>query len=151
MLNFLIIFCVNFKICLRVIAHRTDLRSFYAYNDMTAVTALPNLNFTLFKNLFCFNVMKQCTITFFVSFFYCGYHTELFSQFGKAFDAKYVYLLRACDSPEKAVLKFSSVFVPEYLFAIYITSVNLLIYNIYHYTRILNNIFLCLAFFRFLY
>ena len=68
-----------------------------------------------------------------------------------AFDAKYVYLLRACDSPEKAVLKFSSVFVPEYLFAIYITSVNLFIYNIYHYTRILNNIFLCLAFFRFLY
>lgn len=85
MLKFLIIFCVNFKIYLRVIAHRTNLRSFYAYNNMTAVTALPNLDFTLFKNLFGFNVVKQCTVTFFVSFFYCSYHTELFSQFGKAF------------------------------------------------------------------
>ncbi len=51
LLRRLIIFCVDLKITLRMIAGRTDFRSLCSDYDMTAVTALPYLNLALCKYL----------------------------------------------------------------------------------------------------
>lgn len=48
----LVVFCVDFKIALWVVADGANLGSFFAYNNVTAVTAFPNLDFAPFEN-FC--------------------------------------------------------------------------------------------------
>ena len=50
---------VYFKISLRVIADRTNLRSTGADYDMSAVAAFPDFNFTLFKHFLHFNVLSS--------------------------------------------------------------------------------------------
>ena len=41
----LVVFKVNFEICLRMIAYRADFGSFSSHYDMSAVAAFPYLNF----------------------------------------------------------------------------------------------------------
>jgi len=43
----LIVFCVNFKIALGMVAGRADLRGLLAYDDVTAVAALPYLRISI--------------------------------------------------------------------------------------------------------
>lgn len=59
---------MNFKIALRVAAYRTDIRRFRSHDDVTAVSAFPDLNFTFGENGRGFNVFQQSTVTFFVMF-----------------------------------------------------------------------------------
>ena len=47
----LIVFCVNFKVALGMVAGRADLRRLLADHDMPAVAALPYLDLTLGKDL----------------------------------------------------------------------------------------------------
>ena len=53
----LIIFRVDFKICLRVGAGRADFRSFCSDDDMTTVAALPDFDFALCENLLGLDVL----------------------------------------------------------------------------------------------
>ena len=52
-----------------MVANRAFFRSFFAYNDFTAVGANPNLFFFTFEYAVVFNVSQKCTISFFVFFF----------------------------------------------------------------------------------
>ena len=53
----LIVFCVNFKIALGMVAGGADLRCFLTDHDMPAVAALPHLDLALFKYLCGFYVL----------------------------------------------------------------------------------------------
>ena len=53
----LIVFCVNFEVCLRMVTGGANLGGFNAHNDVTAVTAFPNLYLALFEHFSCFNVL----------------------------------------------------------------------------------------------
>ena len=55
----------------------TPFRCLCTNNNMSAVTTFPNFNFALFKNLSCFNILKKCSISFFMMFFDFTNHTEL--------------------------------------------------------------------------
>ena len=54
----LVVFCVDFKIALWVVADGANLGSLFADNNMTAVTAFPNLDFAPFENLCSFNIAE---------------------------------------------------------------------------------------------
>lgn len=54
----LVVFCVDFKIALWVVADGANLGSFFAYNNVTAVTALPHLDFAPFENFCSFNITE---------------------------------------------------------------------------------------------
>ena len=49
-------------------------------DNVTAVTALPNLDFTLLKDLSGFDLLQQCTLTLLVVLLNSGNQTELCSQ-----------------------------------------------------------------------
>ena len=49
-------------------------------DNVTAVTALPNLDFTLLKDLSGFYILQQCTLTLLVVLLNSGNQTELCSQ-----------------------------------------------------------------------
>ena len=53
----LVVFCVDFKVSLGVIAGGADFGSLSTDDDVTAVAAFPYLNFALSKNLLCFYVL----------------------------------------------------------------------------------------------
>ena len=53
----LIVFCVNFKIALGMVAGGANLRGLLAHDDVTAVAALPHLDLALFKYLCGFYVL----------------------------------------------------------------------------------------------
>ena len=80
-----IIFCVNFKKALRMIADRALIGSVGAHHKMTAVAAFPNLNLALGEDRSCFHVFQKCSVTLFVVFFDGCHHTELGGQFGETF------------------------------------------------------------------
>ena len=48
-----------FKIALWMITYRTYFRRLSSYHNMSAVTAFPYLNFTLFKHLCSFNILEK--------------------------------------------------------------------------------------------
>ena len=54
----LVVFCVYFKIALWVVADGANLGSLFAYNNVTAVTAFPNLDFAPFENFCIFNIAE---------------------------------------------------------------------------------------------
>ena len=54
----LVVFCVDFKIALWVVADGANLGSLFAYNNVTAVTAFPNLDFAPFENFCSFNIAE---------------------------------------------------------------------------------------------
>ena len=53
----LIIFCMNFKVCLWMITYWTNIRCFFTNNDMSTVTTFPNLYFTFSENFLHFYIM----------------------------------------------------------------------------------------------
>ncbi len=54
----LIILRVDFKEALRMSAYWANLGSFCADNDMSAVSAFPNLDLALFEYLSCFYIIE---------------------------------------------------------------------------------------------
>ena len=66
-----------FKIALWMITYRTYFRRLSSYHNMSAVTAFPYLNFTLFKYLCSFNILKKCTISFFMMLLTAGVTSAL--------------------------------------------------------------------------
>ena len=62
----LIVLFTYFEITLWMVTYWTYLRCLCSYHNMSTVTAFPYLNFTLFKHLCSFNILKKCTISLFV-------------------------------------------------------------------------------------
>ena len=58
-------------------AYRAHFRCLCAYYDVTAVSALPNLNFALSENFLSLNVLKESSVSLFVMLLDCAYHSEL--------------------------------------------------------------------------
>ena len=83
--NILIVFCMYFKIALWVIAYRAYFRCFCSHYDMSTVTAFPYFDFALFKYLRSFNILKKCTVSFFMMFLNLSYSSEFCSKFWKSF------------------------------------------------------------------
>ena len=81
----LIIFFMYFKVTLWVITYRTYFRSLCSYYNMSTVTTFPYLNFTLFKHLRSFNILKECTISFFVMLLNLAYCPEFCCKLWEAF------------------------------------------------------------------
>ena len=81
----LIIFCMNFEISLWMCTHRTDLRCFFTYHNMSAIAAFPNLHFTLCKNFLHLYIMKKSTISFLMLLLNGTDQPELCSQLRKPF------------------------------------------------------------------
>ena len=76
---------MNFKIGLGMSANRANLRSLGANNDVTAVTAFPNLDFALSEYLGSFHILQECSVAFFMMALDFANGTEFSSQFGEAF------------------------------------------------------------------
>ena len=76
----LIVFRVDLKVALGMIAGRANLRRFFAYDDMTAVAALPDLDGTLGKDLGGFHIAQQRTVAFLVVLFNGCHQAEPFCQ-----------------------------------------------------------------------
>src|SRR5574344_1921521 len=68
-----------------MVAYRTYLRCFRSHYNVSAVTAFPNLNLTLFKYLSCFNIVKKCTISLFMMLLDCINSSELSCKLRKSF------------------------------------------------------------------
>ena len=74
-----------FKIALRVIAYRAYFRCFCSHYDMSTITAFPYFDFALFKYLCSFNILKKCTISFFMMFLNLSYSSKFCCKFWKSF------------------------------------------------------------------
>ncbi len=66
--------------------YRAFIRSISTDDDMSAVSAFPNLDFAFFENFLSFHVFKKCTVSFLVVLLYgsdtpepcgCGRRREL--------------------------------------------------------------------------
>ena len=55
---YLIVFFSYFKIALRMLTYRTNIRGFGSYNEMSAVAAFPHYNAAFFKDFLGFDIMK---------------------------------------------------------------------------------------------
>ena len=80
-----IVFSVDLKVSLSVCANGANLRSLCTHNDVTAVTALPNLNFALCENFLSLNIVKQCAIALFMVLLDSSDYSELCCKLCKAF------------------------------------------------------------------
>ena len=80
-----IVFSVNFKIALGMIAGGANFGSLCSNDDVSAVAAFPNLDFALFNYLSHLNVLKKRTISFFVVLFDGGNKPEFSCKLGKTF------------------------------------------------------------------
>ena len=80
-----IIFLANFKICLRMLADRADLRCLRAYYQMATVAALPHGDAALLKDSLGLHILQQCAVAFLMCFFDGGNAAELLSQLMEAF------------------------------------------------------------------
>ena len=80
-----IIFLANFKICLRMLADRADLRSLGSYYDMSAVTTLPDGNAALLKYLHSLDVAQQLAVALLMGLLDGSHTAELLSQLMEAF------------------------------------------------------------------
>ena len=68
----LIVFCVNFKIALGMVAGRADLRRFLTDHNVTAVAALPHLDLALGEDLRHLHIVQQGTVALLVMLFNGG-------------------------------------------------------------------------------
>jgi hypothetical protein len=59
-----------------MVAGRAGFGSLIADHYMTAVSAFPYLDLTLFENSGCLDVFKKRTVAFFMMFFDCCYTAE---------------------------------------------------------------------------
>lgn len=81
----LIVLFVYFEEALRMVTGRADLRSRRTDYDVTAVAALPYLDFALLEYLSGLYIAQQGTVTLFVMFLNGCNQTELASQIVEAF------------------------------------------------------------------
>lgn len=79
-----IIFRVDFKVALGVIAGGADFGGLGAHHDVAAVAALPHFYFALGKHFCHFNVVQQGAVALFVMLFNGSHQAEPGSQFGEA-------------------------------------------------------------------
>ena len=77
---FLIVFRVNFKVALGMVAGRADLGCLLTDYDMTAVAALPYLDLALSKDLCRLHIVQQGTVALLVVLFNGGDHAETLGQ-----------------------------------------------------------------------
>ena len=80
-----IILRVNFKVALGMVAGGADLRRFLTDHNVTAVAALPYLDFTLGKDLRHLHIVQQGTVALLMVLFNGGDQTEALRQLMKAF------------------------------------------------------------------
>ena len=80
-----IVLTVDFEVCLRVIAGRAYVGSLGSYDDVSAVSALPDLDFDLFEYGLGFHVLKESSVSLFVMLLDGSYLSELVSQFRETF------------------------------------------------------------------
>ena len=80
-----IVLSMNLEITLWMCADRADFRRFRPHNDMTAVAALPYLDFALGKDFLGFYIFQQSTVTLLMMFLDLSNHTELRCQLLEAF------------------------------------------------------------------
>ena len=83
-LTFLIVFRVDFKIALGMIAGRAYLGGLFANDDMAAVAALPHLDFAFSKDLRHFHIVQQGTVALLMMPFNGGNHAEADGQIMEA-------------------------------------------------------------------
>ncbi len=76
----LIVFRVNFKVALGMVAGRADLRGFLTDHDMPAVAALPYLDLTLGKDLCHLHIVQQGAVALLMVLFNGGYQAETLGQ-----------------------------------------------------------------------
>ena len=81
----LIVLCVDLKVSLSVCTNGANLRSLCTHNDVTAVTALPNLHLALCENFLSLNIVKQCAIALLMMLLDSSYHSEFCCKLCKAF------------------------------------------------------------------
>ena len=81
----LIVFCVNFKIALGMVAGGADLRGLLAYDDVTAVAALPHLDLALGEDLRHLHIVQQGTVALLVVLFNGGDQAETLGQLMETF------------------------------------------------------------------
>ena len=62
-------------------ADRTYLRRCGAYNDVSAVAALPHLDIALFEHLSCLNIVQQRAVALLMLLFNGAYKAEFFGKF----------------------------------------------------------------------
>ena len=86
-LFFLIVFRVNFKVALGMVAGRADFRCLLTDYDMTAVAALPYLDLTLGKDLCHLHIVQQGTVALLMVLFDGSDQTE---ACGKLVEALFV-------------------------------------------------------------
>ena len=81
----LIVFCVNFKIALGMVAGWANLRSFLTDHNVTAVAALPYLDLTPGKDLRHLHIVQQGTVALLMVLFNGGYQAETLGQLMETF------------------------------------------------------------------
>ena len=81
----LIVFCVNFKIALGMVAGGANLRGFLAHDDVTAVAALPHLDLALGEDLRHLHIVQQGTVALLVVLFNGGDQAETLGQLMETF------------------------------------------------------------------
>ena len=81
----LIVFRVNFKVALGMVAGRADLGRLLTNHDMTAVAALPHLDLAFGKDLCHLHIVQQGTVALLMVLFNGGDQTEALRQLMKAF------------------------------------------------------------------
>ena len=80
----LIVFRVNFKVALWMVAGRADLRRFLTDHNVTAVAALPHLDLALGEDLRRLYIAQQGAVTLLMVLFNGGDQTEALRQLVKA-------------------------------------------------------------------
>ena len=68
-----------------MVADRADIRRLGSHNDMTAVAAFPDFDFTLLKDLLGFDVLQQGTVTLFMMLLNGSDAAEFGGQFRETF------------------------------------------------------------------
>lgn len=81
----LVVFCVNFKIALGMVAGGANLRGLLAHDDVTAVAALPHLDLALGEDLRHLHIVQQGTVALLVMLFNGGDQAETLGQLMETF------------------------------------------------------------------
>ena len=68
-----------------MITYRTYLRGFCSYHNMSTVPTFPYFDFTLFKYLCSFNILKECSISLLVMLLNLSYSSEFCCKLRKTF------------------------------------------------------------------
>ena len=76
---------MHLKVSLWMSAGWADFRSLGAYYDVTAVAAFPHFHLTFLEHFLRLHIVKEGTVTLFVTLFDGSYEAELRCQIGEAF------------------------------------------------------------------